>query len=442
MATPSAEGSRACPNGHAILSDDPLCPTCGAATDVKPASVGPTAWIAAVLILATVVVGLFVASRLVGGSSVGATTQGGGTFATACDGAAQKQLTIGNDATTTYGLICFRVKDHSTVTIDASPVGPATDLRLSVSLATGEVIAEADAGNRRQPTVEFEAQPGTYAVDVSRVDGLKEGSVTISSSAASLPGAPTSVLPTLDQCPTLGGATIDQSGTQARAMGEPYTCLAITAAAFTKIGAVAVDPIANDLTLAVYRFDSAGVAQFIRSVDDTFGNDPELNLDLASGTYLIEASSYSGGQVGAYSVYVDTTGTYFRTSPVSSGLATLRPSSCATLPAVTIGTPLTVGAAGQPLACLTLDAQERLVIMAATHAGQDLTLEIVGFDSAGMPVRYDWADDDVFGEDPNSQDPRVDLALPAGTYVLGVNEFWGEEVAHDFVLTVKAGSAR
>jgi hypothetical protein len=82
------------------------------------------------------------------------------------------------------------------------------------------------------------------------------------------------------------------------------------------------------------------------------------------------------------------------------------------------------------------------VIMAATHAGQDLTLEIVGFDSAGMPVRYVWADEDVFGEDPASQDPRVDLALPAGTYVLAVNEFWGEEVAHDFVLTANAAGVR
>ncbi len=68
-----------------------------------------------------------------------------------------------------------------------------------------------------------------------------------------------------------------------------------------------------------------------------------------------------------------------------------------------------------PMACLTLDKPERLVIMAATAAAQDLTLEVVGFDSIGAPRRYVWADEDVYGEDFDSQDPRVDLRLPAGT---------------------------
>ena len=57
---------------------------------------------------------------------------------------------------------------------------------------------------------------------------------------------------------------------------------------------------------------------------------------------------------------------------------------------------------------------------------------------AGNPVRYVWADDDVFGEDINSQDPRSDLVLPAGDYVLAIAEYWGEETPHDFVLTAVA----
>jgi hypothetical protein len=142
--------------------------------------------------------------------------------------------------------------------------------------------------------------------------------------------------------------------------------------------------------------------------------------------------------VGAYSLYVDTTETYFRTGAVSSALATLRPGSCASLSPLIVGAPLPFDAQESPLACLTLGTSERLVIMAATTASQDLTLEIAGFDASGAPVRYVWADDDVFGEDVNSQDPRSDLTLPAGDYVVAVADYWGEEAPHDFVLTATA----
>jgi hypothetical protein len=292
----------------------------------------------------------------------------------------------------------------------------------------------------------FEAQPGTYILSVTRWGGGNPGQITVHSSAVAHPEVGLSAIPTLDECANLSGPTIQQSGAALRAAGEPFTCLSLTTGAFTKIGARANDPAATDLTLAVYFFDGAGVAQFVRSVDDTFATDPELNIDLAAGNYLIEVGAYDAGPMGAYSVYVDTTGTFFMTGAVSSGLATLHPSDCASLPAVTVGEPLSIGqplgtgVAGQPVGCLTLDSPRRLVIMAETLAAQDLTLEIVGFDSTGSPVRYVWADEDVFGDDPNSQDPRTDLALPAGTYVIAVNEYWGAEVAHDFVVTAKPGA--
>ncbi len=142
--------------------------------------------------------------------------------------------------------------------------------------------------------------------------------------------------------------------------------------------------------------------------------------------------------MGPYSIYVDTSGTYVRTSEVSSGLATLTPASCATLPQVTIGTPLPF-AAGSPKACLTLTSPRRVIIAATSRASQDLTLEVVGFDSIGAPRRYVWADEDVFGESFDSQDPRVDLYLPAGNYVIAVDEYWGAEAPHDFDITVSPG---
>jgi hypothetical protein len=400
-------------------------------------SFGATTWIAAAMIVATVVVGAVVAVKLLGGNSSDAEGPGGRSgFATACDGIAHQEITIGQDATTRNGLLCFRVTERSEITITATPNGTDADLQLTVSLGTGRVLTENDDADGLDPEVIFEAQPGTYILSVTRWGGGNPGEITVHSSAVVLPETGVSAIPTLDECANLSGPTIQQSGAALRAAGEPFTCLSLTTGAFTKIGARANDPAATDLTLAVYFFDGAGVAQFVRSVDDTFATDPELNLDLAAGNYLIEVSAYDAGPMGAYSVYVDTTGTFIRTGPVSSGLATLRPSDCASLPAVTMGAPLTTDVAGEPLACVTLDSPRRIVVMAETLAGQDLTLEIVGFDSTGSPVRYVWADEDVFGEDPNSQDPRVDLVLPAGTYVLAINEYWGAEVAHDFVVTV------
>ncbi len=403
------------------------------------ASAGAKTWIAYSVLIATAIAGAVVAVTLRDGSSEDPSGLGDGSgFATACDGSAQQELAIGSDTTTVDGLLCFTVSDFSRITLSATPVDTDADLRLWVSMETGEVVAENDDTYGRDPEVVFEARPGTYFVSVAQFDGGNAGRVTLHSFAVPLAEPPSSALPTADECARLSGTTIEGSGTGTRTEGEPFTCLRLDAPSFTKIGAIADDPTTMDLTLAVYAFDESGVPQFVRSVDDTFRTDPELNVDLAPGLYLIEVTSRSGGDVGAHSVYVDTTGTYFRTGAVSSGLATLRPGACASLPAVTVGAPLSFDATASPLACLTLDAPQRLIIMAATQVSQDLTIEIAGFDASGAPVRYVWADEDVFGENFDSQDPRVDLVLPAGTYVFAVAEYWGEETAHDFVLTTMA----
>ena len=402
-------------------------------------SFGATTWIAGAMLLATLVVGIVVAVKLVGGGGGDTRGSGGRTgFATACDGVAQEEISIGRDATTHYSHLCFRVTEHSTVTIDATPDGSGADLQLTVALGTGKVLAEDDDTKGMDPEVVFEAEPGTYLLNVTEWGGAAPGAVRVHSSAIPIPEVSVSPLPTLGECESLSNPIIEQSGAALLASGDRFTCLHLATPAFTKIDVRANDPSSADLTLAVYAFDASGAAQFVRSVDDTFGTDPELNLDLGMGTFLIEVGAYEVAKAGAYSVYVDTTGTYFRTDAVSSGLATLLPSSCASLPSVALGVPLAISD-GQPMACLTVDSPRRLVIMAATHADQDLTLEIVGFDSAGSPVSYVWADEDVFGADPNSQDPRVDLVLPAGTYVLAVDEYWGAETAHDFVLTAAPG---
>jgi hypothetical protein len=397
------------------------------------------AWIALAVGIAVAIVGVVVVVALGRDSDDDPTGLGDGSgFATACDGEAQQEIALGSEETTVYGLLCFTVSQHSEITLGATPTGSFVDLRVWVSMATGEVVAENDDANGLDPEVVFEAWPGTYFVSVSRYEGGDPGPVTIRSSVVPLEGPLAATIPSASDCEELSGATMMGSGTATRADGEPFTCLTVGSPSFAKIGAIADDPATMDLTIAVYRFDESGTPEFVRSVDDTFWTDPELNLDLGEGAYVVEVASRAGGEVGAYSLYVDTTETYFRTGAVSSALATLRPGSCATLSALIVGTPLPFDAQESPLACLTLGASERLVIMAATAASQDLTLEIAGFDASGAPVRYVWADDDVFGEDIDSQDPRIDLVLPAGSYVLAVAEYWGEETPHDFVLTATA----
>jgi hypothetical protein len=389
--------------------------------------------------IAVAIAGVIVAVVLWRDSSDDQAWRGDGSgFATACDGGAQQEIALGSDATTVYGLLCFAVSQHSEITLGAAPAGSPVDLRIWVSMETGEVVAENDDTYGLDPEVVFEAWPGTYFVTVARYDGGKAGPVTISSSTVPLAESPAATIPSAADCEGLSGATMMGSGTATRAEGEPFTCLALGSASFAKIGAMADEQLTMDLTLAIYRFDDSGTPQFVRSIDDTFWTDPELNLDLDEGTYLVEVTSRAGGEVGAYSLYVDTTGTYFRTGAVSSALATLRPGACASLPPLIVGTPLQFDAPESPLACLTLDTAQRLVIMAATEASQDLTLEIAGFDDSGAPVRYVWADDDVFGENLDSQDPRSELVLPAGDYVVAIAEYWGEETPHDFALTATA----
>ena len=475
MATSTSAGFRTCPNGHPVLTNDRFCTTCGVAVPKGRAKKEPaaedertpppppetpddeddsgeegpdpetkarrgvilTAGLAGVLAIAGAVMTFTLGGGDSGDTGAPVPARPDTGFATACDGAAYDELTIGTDTTTNYGLLCFAIAEHSTVTIDAAPVQSGVDLLMTVSLASGEVLAEDDDTNGLDPEIVFDAQPGTYLLNVLRVDGGSGGTVMLSSSAVPAADGAPSALPTADQCGSLGGPTIVDGGTGAKAAGEAFTCLTLSADGFAKIGIAADDP-GDDLTLAVYRFDAAGEPQFVRSVDDTFGYDPELNLDLTAGDYLIEAADYEGNEVGSYSLYVNTDGTYFRTGPVSSGLATLHPGDCGSLPAVTVGTPLPFGATAAPRACLSLASAQRLVIRASTNAAQDLTLEIVGFEPGGKPVRYVWADEDVFGEDFDSQDPRVDLTLPAGTYVLAVAEYWGAEAPHDFTLSVTA----
>ncbi len=481
MASSTTGSFRTCPHGHPVLAVDLFCSTCGVplkgkrskaaaaavlpdenddATDTEEADAdddapgrppglrglgtaiagaGRTTWIAAAMVLATAIVTVIVAATVHTASPGAGEGPGTGPGLTgACGGAAQEEIGPNATITTTNDRLCVEVGETSSVTLGAIASSKDVDLLIEVARPNGEQVASNDDAYGDDPEVNFDADPGMYLISISRYGGGSIGVVTVYAATVPVADAAANALPTLDDCASLSAPTIEDSGTGDRAAGEPFTCLTLDSPAFTKIGAEADANAPTDLALAVYAFDDTGTPQFVRSNDDTFGTDPEVNVDLAAGHYLIQVSAHDDGALGPYSVYVDTTGTFTRTSDVSSGLATLTPSSCAALPKVVIGTALPFGS-GTPQGCLTLEKPTRVVIMAATTVAQDLTLEVVGFDSIGAPRRYVWADEDVFGEDYSSQDPRVDLVLPAGSYVIAVDDYWGEAPAHDFVLTVDPG---
>jgi len=480
MAASSTGSFRTCPEGHPVLAVDLYCSTCGVrlkGKDSRAAKAGaadpigdgaddaddadpPTdrapgkasrfaglreaaqgaskaTWIALAMVVATLTVGIIVAITLKTNASGPSAEPGPDSgFAGACGGLAVEEIALNADVATGNDRLCIVVGEASAVTIGAIASSNDADLMLDVTGANGEPIASNDDTYGDDPEVSFDAAPGTYVIAVSRYGGGSIGIITVYTAAAPVSGG-AQALPSLDDCASLSAPAIEGSGTGERVAGEPFTCVNLDAPAFAKIGAEADPNAPTDLMLALYAYDDSGSPQFVRSVDDTFATDPEINIALEAGSYLIEATAHDGGIVGPYSVYVDTAGTYYRTGEVSSGLATLTPSSCATLPQVNVGSQRAFGS-GTPMGCLTLDAPTIVVIKAATSASQDLTLEVVGFDSIGAPRRYVWADEDVFGEDFDSQDPRVELRLPAGSYVVAVGEYWGQDAPHDFTLTVDA----
>lgn len=460
-----------CENGHAVRAGSTLCTECGAAVTTRrarapkePAAVAvsldaeypatadaartatgvsrvPMRVITAIAIAGVIAVagiGFAIFAIAGGGGRQGGDIPGGGSgFITACDGAAKQEITIGENVTTSYDLLCFVLEESATVRIGASPRGSDADLTLTVLDANGTRLADNDDTYGHDPEVVVDVTPGTYLVVVAEYAGPLNTAVDIVSSSTPL-DSPGSALPTLADCGSLEVDVFIDSDTQARSANQTYTCIALSSGAFVKVGAQATDP-SVDLTLALYLFDPEGDPTFVRSTDDTFGTDPELSLNLEPGLYLAEVLPYGGGVMGDYTLYVDTDGTFFREGDPSTQFSQVTEADCADAPALSLGVAVPFGS-GDPIGCLTLADPLRVVVHAESLASQDLTVEVIRVDG-DEPQRYAWGDEDVFGVDLASQDPRIEVTLPAGNYVIGVGEYWNSEDAHDFVLTVSRGDA-
>ncbi len=304
MASTTTGSFRTCPEGHPVLAVDLFCSTCGiplqgkrskaaAARVAKDAAerdsddsaetddpadeqagslekdgkglrntilgASRATWIAVAMLVATVVMGVVVAITLKSGGAAGPAAPGPGSgLGGACDGVAQQEISLNSDANTDFNVLCFRVTEASAITLGAFPATPDVDLLLSVSRADGAPVASNDDAYGDDPEVTFNAEPGTYVATVTRFGGGLPGAITVYSAAVTLADAAANALPTLSDCASLSAPTIEGDGTGERTAGEPFTCVTLDAAAFTKIGAIADPASPTDLMIALYAYDESG----------------------------------------------------------------------------------------------------------------------------------------------------------------------------------------
>lgn len=432
----------ACEKGHPVLAGSTVCTKCGAQVTgrrISPDAPTPSSPLNAkinrrtVLVMATSVAvtvasaGVILAMVASQQDSPGPTLPSG-PVPTSCEDGGVVEINLGVPYLDAPPVSCFTVAEETSITIGArGSVG--SDLSLMIERIDGVFWAAADNTHGSDPGLSTIFLPGSYLITVtdwlvSPPDAFTLYSVV--SDSADPWSDINAALPALSECGSASVPLLDTASSHMFAHASRYSCVVIGSDGFVKFGAITDEGNPADLSLAVHSFNESGRPQFINSVDNAFGTDPEMSLDLAAGTYLIEVGESTGASLGGFSMYVDAAQTYFRRGSVSTYLASLTPSDCTdgTLPALTLGSSQSLSEA-KALGCVTLDTPARIVVDAASTANQDLTLEVVGFDEDGAPVRYGWADDYLWAASPDQVDPRLDIVLPAGVYVIAVSPLGG-----------------
>jgi hypothetical protein len=352
------------------------------------------------------------------------------TPAMSCAGIAP-ELELGLEYGNAPAVWCFEVDEETIVNLTAHSDGGEA-LGFEVERADGVFWAATPGVEGADPVLSSYFLEGAYVVTVTGESGAEPGAFMLVTSVGD-PDSPWDTsdpdLPGIDDCggaetPLLEFATrvawLSSDGDVVNA------CLTLDEAAFVKFRADARTGGA-DLNLVVYEFGDDGRPVYVRSVNDTFGTDPEMSLDLEAGTYLVGIEEWQGEAVGGFALYASTDPEYHREGEVSEARAYLTPDDCASgdIPTVEVGDSL-MYTANDPVACLEVDNTQRLVLKAVSFSGQDLILEVIGFMADGTPYRFSWVDDDLWATDFDDLDPVLDTYVPAGTYVLSVTEYSGQ----------------
>jgi len=467
MSTDDAPVYHACENGHPVLEGSTVCTRCGAqvtdrvvkgprpsrvraatsaSKDQAASTTPPSRKALAVPISLAIGIGVVAAASVFAFSATsnspsnGTDIPGSSGFLTACGGIAQAEIGLDSEYPQSHTIVCFTVDEDTTITIGATASGD-DDLTLEIRRDDGTFWAADDDTYGYDPEVTSVFLPGTYVATVGLFGGGSPGAFTLytrSGSATSSSSDDGGDLPDASACGTPGTPLLVGSGELALDSDTPYACVRIDQAGFVKFGASTSPSNTADLRLAVYSYQEvSGSPTFIRSVDDTFGRDPETSLALDAGLYLVEVDTWDETPVGAFDLYVDTTETYFRQGEVAPQFSSVRAQECTdgTLQSIAVGETLFLPTGENPMVCLTLDATTRLELAAISTSEEDLTLEIIGFTADGSPVRYGWVDYDPWASFVEDL-AQVDLALPQGTYVLAAAQYGGSPPQGDISFTV------
>lgn len=355
---------------------------------------------------------------------------------------------------------CFELTEALQVNIGAAALEPSDLIELALFDAAGEQLAAAVSEPDWDPTIGMKLSPGTYVIEVRGVDGdevppfllhtatfppLPETEAT--RDPADTPGGDD--LPSLEACgadvpwlaagtPVAVSSTADAAGGDTEQVASHFACVEVSEPVFAKIGIESPDPYgvdSPDLTLAVYRI-TADAAELVRVGDDMFGSDPEVSVELETGTYLVEGAAWHGMQTGAFEFYYDDQASWFREGEVAAAHADLSADVCSSDITVAVGEAVTVEGE-RTYTCVEVTEGERLTIQAATLTDQDLVLEVIGFNEDG-PYRLAWTDSNPYSQALADFDPLLDQYIPAGAWVVAVTTYFGDPAA-DYDMQALAG---
>lgn len=379
-----------------------------------------------------------------------------------CDGVGAQPIELGRQVVDAPDRFCILVTERSELTVGAASMTATDSIRLELFDAEHHLLGSAQSAPSKDPQITQVLEPGAYLTVVTSDTVMPQLLVftaiyaTPTAEATAVAGAQASAqgsgLPTRDQCGEDDIPWLSASARTTRDDGAKRACLTLTQDTWVKAGLESpADGVGGpDLQLSIFEYGPDGKASLLRTVDDAFGFDPEMSLDLPAGDYLLEVSAWDDATIGTPVLYVDTQQAYFRHGTPSPQAFALTPARCDDAvqaahtesvedggarqgeDVVPVFTPGSTTSVRMELAtvCVEVAEQQRLTLEVATLTDQDLALEVIGFETDGTPFRFAWSDENPYSDVLGATDPLLDLTFPAGIYTVQVNTYYGAPAAN------------
>lgn len=379
-----------------------------------------------------------------------------------CDAIGAQSIELNRQVVDAPNRFCIVISEPSEVTVGAASVESSASIALELFDSSDHLLASAQSAPSKDPQITQVLEPGAYlGLVTSSTEPAPE--ILVFTAVYSAPAVQPSPgddsadvasigLPNRAECGTFDTPWLTAPVRMTRTDAAPRACLTITEDSWVKLGldSTVEGTGGPDLRLSVFRYGPEGEASLLRSVDDSFGFDPEMSIDLAPGDYLLEAGAWNEATIGEPVLYVDTQQTYFRHGAPSPQSANVTAARCEDavqqwhaaqddgeqtmqgndiVPVFEPDTTLTVLIDLGTL-CLEVPTAQRLTLETATLAAQDLSLEVLAFEAEGTAYRFAWTDENPYSDVLGETDPLLDLTFPAGIYTVQVSTYYGDPAAN------------